>query len=193
MVRVVIFALVMGAAYWLVNHVGLGGGVRLEDGQVIVAVKDFEAHFSRGAPVSASYMVFGGTNDRHPNALHDAHIVTLEMRHAQLIHASYPDFHRCSSPGAAQAKRYIEDFSVIGAGGSEQRALRRVVDLHDERVGGGGDRTCLTLAGAELHLESVTLLADGRDVTREVAGAFRRTRFVLADEVEIPDCQSLLR
>jgi hypothetical protein len=173
--------------------VGLGGGVRLENGYVIVATKDLEARFSRGAPVSTSYMVFGGLNDRHPNALQDAHLATLEMRHAQLIHATYPDFHRCSSPGAAQAKRYVEDFSVIGAGGSEARALRRVVDLHGERVASGGERTCVSLEGAELQLESVVLRADGRDVTQEVAGAFQSTRFVLADQVKIPDCQSLLR
>ena len=36
-------------------------------------------------------------------------------------------------------------------------------------------------------------LPDGRDITSDVAPAFRNTRFQLAERAEIADCESLLR
>ena len=68
-----------------------------------------------------------------------------------------------------------------------------VVDLHAERIRSGGDRTCVTLAGERLMLESVRLRQNGEDLTQEVGRAFSRSHFYLAEQVEIPDCVTLLR
>jgi hypothetical protein len=138
-------------------------------------------------------MVFGGTNDPHRNGLTHALVAGLPMPQARAIHASYPDFHRCASQGASQAKRLVEEMSLIATTRAARDALIEVVDLHDERVRSGGDRTCLTVSGAQLMLDSIHLRQDGRDITQDVSKHFSRTRFFLAEQVEIPDCVTLLR
>ncbi len=192
--RLVIFLLIMGATWWLVNRLEAAPqGVEVDGSRVVVRTHDFEATFRRLVPVSQSYMVFGGNNDQHRNGLTHALVAGLPMSHARAIHASYPDFHRCASPGASQAKRLIEDMSLIATTRAARDALIEVVNLHDERIRAGGDRTCLTLSGAQLMLDSIHLRQDGQDVTHEVGRHFSRSHFYLAEQVEIPDCATLLR
>jgi hypothetical protein len=191
--NLVTFALLAAAGYLLVGRLSLGSaGITLDGQQVLVETSDFEVRFTRVGHLSGSYMVFGGNNERPTNSVTHAIMATLGMHHAKFIAESYPDFHRCASPGAAQAKRLIEDMSFIGATRNAQRALAKVVDLHTKRIRSGGDRTCVSVSGAELMLDSMHLKHDGRDVTRDFAGAFKHSRFYLAEDVEIPDCQTLL-
>jgi hypothetical protein len=190
----VIFLLLMGSTWWLVNRLDAAPqGVAVNGSQVVVQTDDVEATFRRLAPVSESYMIFGGNNDQQRNSMVHALVAGLPMPRARAIHASYPDFHRCASSGAAQAKQSIESMQMIGTTRAARNALIEAVDLHAERIRSGGDRTCLTFSGAELMLDSIHLRHDGQDVTREVGKLFGRSRFFLAETVELPDCVSLLR
>jgi hypothetical protein len=193
-VRVLIFLLVMGSTWWLVNRLDAAPqGVRVDGSQVVVQTDDVEATFRRLTSASGSYMVFGGNNDQQRNSMVHALVAGLPMLTARAIHASYPDFHRCASPGAAQAKQSIESLQMIGTTRAARDALIEAVDLHDERIRSGGDRTCLTFSGAELMLDSIRLRHDGQDVTHEVGRLFGNSRFFLAEQVELPDCVALLR
>jgi hypothetical protein len=184
----------MAGSWWLVNRLEAAPqGVVVNGNQVVVQTDDIEATFRRIAPVFASYMVFGGNNDQRQNSMVHALVAGLPMPKARAIHASYPDFHRCASPGAAQAKQSIESMQMIGTTRAARSALIEAVDLHAERIRSGGDRTCLTFSGAELMLDSIHLRRDGQDVTQELGRLFGRSRFFLADQVELPDCVSLLR
>ena len=138
-------------------------------------------------------MIFGGTNADMRNNVSDALLSTLAMRHASLIHQRYPDFHLCKSPGAAQAKRYIEASNFIGTTRRARRAVRKAVDVHAERIRGGGERTCISIAGAALSFDSVSLKEDGRDVTGDFGNALRMNPYYLAEEAELVDCAALLR
>jgi hypothetical protein len=191
--RLLAIVLFLLAGYGLVNAIDPGAAVRIEGRNVIVRTDDFEARFARLAPFSDSYMVFGGLNDQPKNSLTHATVATLAMRHAEAIHQRYPDFHRCSSPGAAQAKRWIEQMDFIGANRRTRKALVDVIDRHERSLRSGGDRVCLRVSGAELALESLKLRADGSDVTQQFQPAFRRSHFYLAEDVAIPDCQIALR
>ena len=192
--RIVTFLLIMAATWWLVNRLEVAPqGVAVNGNRVVVQTDDIEATFRRLAPVSETYMVFGGNNDQRQNSMVHALVAGLPMPKARAIHASYPDFHRCASPGASQAKRLTEEMSLIATTRAAHDALIEVVDLHDERVRSGGDRTCLTVSGAQLMLDSIHLRQDGRDITQDVSKHFSRSRFFLAEEVEIPDCVTLLR
>ena len=192
--RIVIFLLLMGATWWLVNRLEVTPqGVEVEVSQVVVRTGDFEMTFRKVGPLSGSFMVFGGNNDQHRNLATHAVVAGLPMQQARAIHSSWPDFHRCASPGAAQAKRYIEDLSLIASTRAARDTLVDVVDLHTERIRSGGDRTCLTVAGERLMLESVRLRQNGENLTQEVGRAFSRSHFYLAEQVEIPDCMTLLR
>jgi hypothetical protein len=192
--RVVVFVLLVAAGYWLMNTLGVSGlGPRVDGRQLVIETSDLEVRFSRTGDLSESFMIFGGNNDQLKNSMTHVTLAGLPMAHARTIHQSYPDFHRCKSPGAPQAQGLTETMSLIGADRGAQSALIDVVNLHKKRVGDGDERTCVTLTGAQLELDSVRLRHDGTDITREVRPALRRTRFYVADEVEILDCQLLLR
>lgn len=192
--RVVVFVLLIAAGYWLMNTLGVSGlGPRVDGRHLVIETSDLELRFSRMGDLSESFMVFGGNNDQPKNSMTHVTLSALAMPHVRTIHQSYPDFHKCKSPGAPQAQRLTETMSLIGADRGAQSALIDVVNLHKKRVGGGGERTCVTLTGAQLDLDFVRLRHDGTDITREVRPALRHTRFYVADEVEITDCQLLLR
>jgi hypothetical protein len=192
--RVVVFVLLIAAGYWLMNTLGVSGlGRRVDGRQLVIETSDLEVRFSRVGDLSESFMVFGGDNDQRKNSMTHVTLSALAMPHVMMISQSYPDFHRCESPGAPQAQSLTETMSLIGADRGAQSALIDMVDLHKKRVGGSGERTCVTLTGAQLELESVRLRHDGTDITREVRPALRHTRFYVVDTVEAPDCQLLLR
>ena len=193
MARLLLFAALFAAGYFLLERIDSDGqGPRLEGGQVVVETEQLEARFSRLGAVSESFMLFGGSDDRAANSLTDATLATLAIRHAQLIHQTYPDFHKCKSPGAPRAQRLTQTTSFIGADGDAESALVEAVDLHRRRVRASGDRTCLTVSGEELALDSVRGKADGTDLTGQVGRAYQGRTFYLARSVEVPDCRRLL-
>ncbi len=189
-----VIAAVLFLAYWVTGVVmEQGTGPRLDGRTVHLQTEDFEFRFARSGPVSDAYMIFGGNNDQLRNSTTHATVAALEIEHARLISQSYPDFHMCKSPGAANAQRLIETVSFIGAGRSARKAVRKAVDLHDERVRSGGERTCLKVSGARLSVDSVKLRQNGEDITDELRGALEGTRLVLAEKAQIADCEALLR
>ncbi len=192
--RFLVFVLAVAGGYLLIDKVGVNpfGGPSVSGREVVVETQQLRVRFSKVGSFSDSFMVFGGNNARMTNRVEDATMGTLAMRHAELIHQTYPDFHRCASPGAAQAQRLTETSNFIGANGSAKRTLREAVDLHGERVRGNGERTCLSMTGAQLVFESVELKQDGRDVTGEFGRAFEGGSYYLAESVELPSCEALL-
>lgn len=184
----------MAGGYLLIDKVGVNpfGGPAVSGREVVVETQQLRARFSKLGAFSDSYMVFGGNADRATNSVSDAILATLAVRHAELISQTYPDFHMCSSPGAAQAQRLVEDMTFVAANRAARRALAEVVDLHGRRVRSGGERTCVSVSGVELVLDSVQLKHDGQDITHETAGAFERSNFYLAERVELPSCEALL-
>ena len=190
--RVLAFIILATAAYYVIDRIDASAGLRVEGRQVVVETQDLEVRFTRGAAFSEAFMIFGGTNADMRNNVSDALLSTLAMRHASLIHQRYPDFHLCKSPGAAQAKRYIEASNFIGTTRNARRAIREAVDVHAERIRGGGERTCISIAGAALSFDSVSLKEDGRDVTGDFGQALRLNPYYLAEEAELVDCAALL-
>jgi hypothetical protein len=191
-----IFALVaIGVCvYWLIDTIhASNAGVTVEGREVRLETADFDVRFSRLGSFSEAYMVFGGNNEQPRNSLSHATLAALAMRHAELIHQTYPDFHRCNSPGAAQAKRWIETLNLVATTRAVERVLVDAVDVHAERVREGGERTCVSLAGAPLSLESVRMKRDGHDLTQDVGRAIRGADFYLAERAELVDCKTLLR
>jgi hypothetical protein len=191
-----LFALIaiVVAAYALIDRIDTtSNGLTLEGREVAVETADFVARFTRAGSASESYMIFGGSNEQPRNSLSHTTLAALAMRHAELIHQSYPDFDRCSSPGAAQAKRWIETLNLIATSRSVEKVLVETIDVHGERIRSDGTRTCVSLTAAPLYLESVRLKEDGRDLTQEVGRVFHEVDFYLAEQAELVDCKTLLR
>ena len=186
--------LAAAGAYALVNHVSVSSGnVRTEGRYTIVDTGEIEVRFLRAGSASESFMVFGGTAERHTNSFTDATMSTLDSYQARAISQRHPDFHRCASPGAAQAKRLIETTHFVAPSGGIQRKLRGAVEEHERRVGNSGDRMCVNVRGHELVLDSIRVKQNGMDLTSQFAPHFRGSQFLLAESVETPDCRTLLR
>jgi hypothetical protein len=193
MSRFILFCVFVGIGYLMWNHLRVTDpGLRMEGDQIVMDTDDFEVRFSRTEPISESFMVFGGMNKQLKNSLSHVTLAGLPLHHAVSIQRSHPDFHQCKSPGARQAQQLIETLNFVGETKSAKRNLIDVVDTHEDRVNGGGARTCVTITGARLEIASVQLKANGMDITKDVAPRFGHSSFYLASYVDVPDCQSLM-
>jgi hypothetical protein len=202
-VRRFLLILVILGAGWLVGRGGLvpglpalglgGAGTRTQGRQVVRDAGQLEAEFHRVGSLDDRYMLFGGTATRQANSITHAVVAGLPIRWAREIAASYPDFHLCRSPGAAQAKRLTEHLSFVAADGAARDTLEEALDLFQTRLRGDGDRTCIHVQGAPLALDAVRVEETGEDITGQLPPAFTDVDYVLAERVEIQDCAPLLR
>ncbi len=168
-------------------------GTTFEDRQVIRTSNQVEARFSRVGSIDETYMLFGGDARQRPNQLTHAHLAGLPMRYARQIASQYPDFHRCKSPGAAQAQRFLEPTNFVAADRSTRATLVHALDLFEDRLREGGDRTCIRIRGSELSMDSARAIEDDQDLSSQLIPAYSKSRIVLAEEASIEDCQALMR
>jgi hypothetical protein len=191
--RVIAFVLVAAAGYLLVNHLVLNPSKVRIDGDVLVVDADqVEGRFQAGSPFSGTFMVFGGHGERLQNSVTDALMAGLPIEDARSISSSYPDFHRCSSPGAESAKRLVQDLSFVARSRGVAKTLSKAIDLHGERIRSGGERTCVSVSGQRLSLQSVRIKEPPIDITSDVAPMYAKTDLYLADDARIEDCAALL-
>ncbi len=187
----------MGTGWFVLNVIGIsidprGVGTRIERRNIILDADQLEARYSVVGSLHESYMLFGGDVQQRRNSITHATAAGLPMLNARAIAAVHPDFHMCKSPGAKQAMKYTKTLSFVAADRAALNTLIEAVDLFKERLQSGGERTCISVTGAPLSLESVVVVENGEDITRDVAGAINQTKLVLAQSVQIQDCQSLL-
>jgi hypothetical protein len=191
--RFIVFAVLVAGGYYLWTHMGSGGPeVQMDGGQVVLDTGELEVRFLTLGSRSESFMVFGGHNKPMKNSFSHVTLAGLPIPDAQAINSRFPDFHMCKSPGAKQAQRLTETLQLIGADSSTRSALSEAVDLHDERIRKGGERTCVSVRGRELSIASVHVKEQAMDITSDVAPKFGNMPFYLADHAEILDCATLL-
>ncbi len=159
---------------------------------VEVETAAFRLRFSRQDALSDSFMIFGGYSGALKNNPIQVSFSVLTMDQARSIHRKYPDFHRCKSPGARKAQRLIEDMSFVATDTRVREVLSQVVELHKKRIGSGGNRTCMSVTGFEVELESVHDKQYGEDVTDQYSRHHRNDNFYVAEDAEVRDCQTLL-
>jgi hypothetical protein len=196
--RVFLFILLVGAGWFLLNIIGVsidprGVGTEIQGREVIRDADDLEARFNAIGSLRESYMLFGGDAQQRRNSIVHATAAGLPIRNARSIASVYPDFHMCKSPGAKQAMQLTQNLSFVAADRAALNALVDAVDLFEKRLGAGGERTCIGVSGAPISLKSVHLVENDADITRDVAPALNEFKLILAQSVEIQDCQSLLR
>ena len=196
--RFFFFILLVGTGWFVLNVIGIsidprGVGTTIEGRNVILDADQLEARYSVVGSLHESYMLFGGDVQSRRNSITHATAAGLPILNARAISAVHPDFHMCKSPGAKQAMKHTKTLSFVAADRAALNTLVDAVDLFKERLQSGGERTCISVTGAPLSLESVKVVENGADITRDVAGAIKQTQLVLAQSVQIQDCQSLLR
>ena len=195
--RFFFFILLVGTGWFVLNVIGIsidprGVGTTIEGRNVILDADQLEARYSVVGSLHESYMLFGGDVQNRRNSITHATAAGLPILNARAISAVHPDFHMCKSPGAKQAMKHTKTLSFVAADRAALNTLVDAVDLFKERLQSGGERTCISVTGAPLSLESVVVVENGADITRDIAGAINQTQLVLAQSVLIQDCQSLL-
>jgi len=198
MARIFFFILLVGTGWFLLNLIGVsidprGVGTTIQGREVIRDADQLEARFSVIGSLHESYMLFGGDAQQRRNSITHATAAGLPIRNARSIASVYPDFHMCKSPGAKQAMQHTQTLGFVAADRAALDALVEALELFEERLGSGGERTCISVTGAPISLKSVVIVENGADITRDVAGAVNQSELVLARSVQIQDCQSLLR
>jgi len=196
--RILFFILLVGTGWFVLNVIGVsvdprGVGTTIQGREVIRDADQLEARFSVVGSLHESYMLFGGDVQQRRNSITHVTAAGLPILNARAIAAVHPDFHLCKSPGAKQAQQHTQTLSFIAADRAALNALVEAVELFEQRLETGGERTCISVTGAPLTLESIVVVENGADITRDVAGAINQTQLVLAQSVQIQDCQSLLR
>jgi hypothetical protein len=196
--RILFFVLLVGTGWFVLNVIGIsidprGVGTTVNGREVIRDADQLEARFRVVGSLQESYMLFGGDAQQRRNSITHATAAGLPIRNARSIASSYPDFHMCKSPGAKQAQQHIQSLSFVAADRAALNALVEAVELFEERLGAGGERTCISVTGAPISLDSVVVVENGADLTRDVAPVLNQSKLVLAQSVQIQDCQSLLR
>jgi len=197
-VRILFFILLVGTGWFLLNVIGVsidprGVGTRIEGRNITLDAGQLEARYRVVGSLHETYMLFGGDAQQRRNSITHATAAGLPILNARAISAVYPDFYMCKSPGARQAMDHTKALSFVAANRAALDALIEALDLFEERLRSGGERTCISVTGAPIALESVRIQQNGADVTRDVAGALDQTQLVLAQSVQIQDCQPLLR
>ncbi len=87
----------------------------------------------------------------------------------------------------------MEPTNFVAADRATRATLSQALDLFEDRLASGGDRTCIRIRGAELSVDSVRTIDGDHDLTAQIVPAFAKSHLVLAEEASIEDCQPLLR
>jgi hypothetical protein len=165
-----------------------GPDLTITGDEVLLAAGDLDYRFAKGKSFEGTYMLFGGANTDHRNAIANVMLAGLSVRDAKQIHSRYPDFHRCASPGAALAKNKIVDLSMVPADGKTLASLKSTVEEFNDNIRDGGDRVCVQLHGSRLKLKS----AEVRQVGENVTDTIQMTDFYLVDSASRVECQLVL-
>ena len=162
-----------------------------EDGDLAVETADFDVYFELLDSFSETYMVFGGGQSRHRNSFSKISLSTISMEDARPIYEYYPDFHMCSSPGAALAKDAVGQMNIVPADSTVLKSLKEVLSAHEASIKEGGDRVCVQLEGKMLEMISVIVRKEEDDIIDEMPKQTRENYF-LVESAEIVDTQEAL-
>ena len=162
-----------------------------DDGDLAVETADFDVYFELLDSFSETYMVFGGGQSRHKNSFSKITLSTISMEDVRPIYADYPDFHKCSSPGASLAKEAVGQMNIVPADSSVLNSLEEVLSEHEASFKDGGDRVSVYLEGHMLELTSVIVRKVDEDITDKLPKHSRENYF-LVESVEIVDTQEAI-
>jgi hypothetical protein len=190
MKKLIALLVVVGGVWFLYHRFAAPGGPDLiiNDDEVLLATDDLDVRFSRGKSFEDTYMIFGGGQLDHGNAIANVTVAGLSVRDAKPIYSRYPDFDRCASPGAALAKKKVVQLDMVPVDGDVLALLRQSLEEFDDNIANGGDRVCIQVHGSRLKLTS----AEVRQVSEDVTDTIRMDDFYLVDSVDRRECRQAL-
>ena len=162
--------------------------INVENDSVTVDVEDYLVKFSVLGEFRETYMLFGGEYFNDKKLISPIILNGLILVDAKDIYTRYPDFHRCTSPGAELAKPKVKDLNLIPADESVLNELKMTIEEYENNFENKGDRVCVSLTGKTLDIQSAEVPGQNIDVKEHLQS---RT-FHLINSSERINCKSLL-
>ena len=161
-------AVIAVAAFGLYNYFGNGSFENVTVAGEVVAVDagNFVAEFSISGNFRKTYMIFGGGYFKNKNLINPISLSGLNVADAKNIYTQYPDFHRCSSPGASLAIPKTKHLNLIPADKQVLDELRASIKEYERNFSKGEDRICVSLTGKTLRTRSTEV--PGKNSTEDM-------------------------
>ena len=191
--KLIVLGVVVFGIYLYLQQQDPTGSVELNTVDIIKHTDDFDVHFTRQEPLVDTFMIFGGHLDRTlTNSFSDYSLGALAIAEAALIRRQHPDFHLCKSPGAKLARQKMLNLALIMANPNVAEVVEDAIELHNEQLRQGSERTCIELHGQGLQPTSVLLRDQRADISEDILPKLKQTHYYLIDAAEIRDCRSLM-
>jgi hypothetical protein len=189
---IILFAVVLGLFVYM-SMSGQEISLQTTASGTVRQTDDLEVLFNPQESLYETFMIFGGHVDRKlRNSFSDYSMGALEIGEATLIQAKHPDFHLCRSPGATLAQSKIRNLTLVMENPQAAEIVEDSIELHNERLAEGGDRTCIELRGNRVEPVTVRLREDGTDISQDILPKLRNLTYYLIEGAEIRDCRTLL-
>jgi len=161
-------AVVAFGAFGLYHYFSSGSFENVSQADDVVAVDagNFVVEFSISGEFQKTYMVFGGGYFENKNLINPISLSGLNIADAMNIYAQYPDFYRCSSPGASLAIPKTKHLNLIPADKQVLDELRALIKEHERNFSKGEERICVSLTGKTLHTQSTEVA--GKNSTEDM-------------------------
>jgi hypothetical protein len=166
--------------------------MEVTDEEIIVAAGQLDVRFTRLSPFEGTYMLFGGAENNHGNAFTKITLFGLEQSKAKYIHARFPDFHKCKSPGAPLAQKETRDLDIVPADSKALKNLKKSLSAFNKSLNDGGKRVCVHLKGEVLKLKSVVVREVNQDITNELPPSVHKEYFFVESAELIGFQQAIL-
>lgn len=163
----------------------------VDGNEVVVESEDYRVHFTRGGPVSGTYLLVNAESEDWTAQPVNAQLQVVPLSEASDYLRAYPEFHLYGEQSNAQIAGIARPLSIVAASRYTYSGVRGLVDLYGSRNAGHGERLCLTLAGDTLQLASVQGLDDQQDHTAALAH-FGDEAVVFAESLSVDDCAKVL-
>ena len=196
--KLILALLLVASAYGAARHFGYFGGrsgdIRIEGaperGKMLVAdVDGYKVTYTVNGPAQETYMVFGG--DVGGNSFAHGSLSGIELAAIRRIAKRYPDFNRCDSAGAPEAKRLSEQVLVVADRATMGKLQAAVKDARS-RERAGGERLCASVQGQWLTLEQMEkgeLLVTAEQYNRMIPANATKQYFLYLQSLDARDCK----
>lgn len=167
-------------------------GPVVEGSQVVVTSQELELRYRRSGPVAGTYFVSAAESRDFGAEPVNAMLWVIEAEAARGYMRDYPDFHLYGSDAGERMSGVAAPLAVVAASSATYSGLVRLLDQHEARSGGHGERLCVRIGGTALSPDSAIALDSGRDDPSAGQRLLGRTPVVFVDALEIEDCVKAL-
>ena len=197
--RAFLLVVIATCAYYGAKRFGLVGApdVRLvgatgSEQSVHAQIDGGELTYSVNGPADETYMVFGGSTGGTSFA--HGSFSGIELKTILRIKKRFPDFHRCDSAGAPEAKKASEDVNVV-ANKALMARFKRAMNEAETRERSKGERLCAIVKGHWLTLEQLEMsgtVVTGEQYASMLPGHATKQYFLHLESFDARDCKDAI-